>query len=51
MSNADIEIYKKTLENEFDFIKTEITTRLDKMNELERRYLDAEKELAKRRKK
>ena len=51
MSNADIEVYKKTLENEFDFIKTEINNRIDKMNEIEQRYLNAEKELLKRKKK
>lgn len=50
MSNADIEVYKKTLENEFDFIKSEINNRIDKMNEIEQRYLSAEKELLKRKK-
>ena len=48
MSNADIEVYKKTLENEFDFIKSEINNRIDKMNEIEQCYLSAEKELIKR---
>ena len=50
MPNADIEVYKKTLENEFDFIKSEINNRIDKMNEIEQRYLSAEKELLKRKK-
>lgn len=50
MSNADIEVYKKTLENEFDFIKSEINNRIDKMNEIEQCYLSAEKELFKRKK-
>ena len=48
MSNSDIELYKKTLENEFDFIKSEINSRIDKLNEIEQRYLNAEKELVKR---
>ena len=48
MSNSDIELYKKTLENEFDFIKSEINARIDKLNEIEQRYLNAEKELVKR---
>ena len=51
MSNSDIELYKKTLENEFDFIKSEINARIDKLNEIEQRYLNAEKELVKRSKK
>lgn len=51
MSNSDIELYKKTLENEFDFIKSEINSRIDKLNEIEQRYLNAEKELVKRSKK
>ena len=51
MSNSDIELYKKTLENEFDFIKSEINSRIDKLNEIEQRYLTAEKELVKRSKK
>lgn len=50
MSSADIEVYKKTLENEFDFIKSEINNKIDKMNEIEQRYLSAEKELLKRKK-
>ena len=51
MSNSDIELYKKTLKNEFDFIKSEINSRIDKLNEIEQRYLNAEKELVKRSKK
>ena len=51
MSNSDIELYKKTLENEFDFIKSEINSRIDKLNEIEQRYLNAEKEFVKRSKK
>ena len=51
ISNSDIELYKTTLENEFDFIKSEINSRIDKLNEIEQRYLNAEKELVKRSKK
>lgn len=51
MSNAEIKIYQKTLENEFDSIKSEIAERMDKLDVLERKYENAQKEIDKRSKK
>jgi len=51
MSNAEIKIYQKTLENEFDSIKSEISERMDRLDALERKYENAQKEIDKRSKK
>lgn len=49
MTNAELEEYKKTLENEFDYTKTELQNMLDKLDKIENEYNNADKELIKRR--
>lgn len=49
MTNAELEEYKKTLENEFDYAKTELQNMLDKLDKIENEYNNADKELIKRR--
>lgn len=49
MTNVELEEYKKTLENEFDYTKTELQNMLDKLDKIENEYNNVDKELTKRR--
>lgn len=51
MSNVEIKIYQKALEDEFDSIKSEITERMNRLDALERKYENAQKVINKRSKK
>jgi hypothetical protein len=48
MSNAEIRIELKNLENEFESLKIKISSHLQKMNELDQSYLNGLEELKKR---
>lgn len=45
MSNAEIKLHLKKLENEFESKKKEIVTKCDEMKKIEDEYLMAENEL------
>lgn len=48
MSNSEIKLYQKTLENEYETIKKEIGDKLKKLDEMDVEYNKATAELNKR---
>ena len=48
MSNGEIKIEMKNLENEYESIKIKILKMVEKMKELDAEYIDAKKELTNR---
>ena len=48
MSNNEIKLEMKKLENSFEKIKLEISERVDKLEELDKLYIKAKNELSKR---
>lgn len=48
LSNADINIKLKSLEDEYETIKTKVTKQLQRMEELDKLFLEGKTELQKR---
>lgn len=48
LSNADINIKLKSLEDEYETIKTKVTKQLQRMEELDKLFLEGKSELQKR---
>lgn len=45
MSNSELALHKKRLEDEYDTVKAEIQKKLDKLSELENEYKNLETEI------